>query len=347
MNAFVNGNLPLVSVVVVNYNDKGHLKSCIGSILESKYPFLEVLLVDDGSIDRSLDLVRKEFASEAHLTIIENATNVGPAAARNIGGSRATGKYLAFLDSDTTVDSLWLKEAINIMECDPSIGAVQCKLLLPGNEIKFDYAGDYLSSFGILIQRVKVSQIDDGSLDKIEEIFAVKSAGMIIKRQVFHNIGMFDEDYFIYGEETDLCWRVWLSGYRIVFAPTSKVYHDFNVSLKDRPNRPKSLDKYHGPKNYISSLIKNFELLNLVKVLPLNLGIWVGISVWYILKRRLDWATYIMKGVFYNIIHLKQIWAKRLTVQRVIRKVPDHKIMPRIMKKTTLSYFLNKVLGSR
>ena len=338
--------LPLVSVVIVNYNDKRHLKPCLSSVLKSEYPFFEVILVDDGSTDGSIDLIRKEFKEELDLKlkIICNKENIGPAAARNIGCIKVNGKYLAFLDSDTKVDSLWLKEVVKLMERNSNIGVAQCKLLLMNRKDKFDYAGDYLSPFGILIQRVEMGQIDDGSLDKVEEIFAVKSAGMIIRRDVFYNIGMFDEDYFIYGEETDLCWRVWLSGYRIVFAPTSKVYHDFNLVLKSSSNRPKSLDKYHGTKNYISSLIKNFGLWNLVKVLPLNLSIWIGISIWYILKRRLNWATYVMKGVLYNLIHFKQIWKKRLRVQYLTRKVPDDYIMSRIMKKTSLTYFYYKVL---
>lgn len=336
--------LPQVSIIICNYNDKNHLQSCISSILKSEYSSFEIILVDDGSIDGSIDFVRNKFEKEPRLIVICNETNMGPAYARNVGSRKASGKYLAFLDSDASVDPLWLVEVVKLMENDPSIGAVQCKLLLPGNENRFDYIGDYLSPLGILIQRVDMGQIDDGSFDKIEEIFAVKSAGMIIRRDIFFDIGMFDEDYFIYVEETDLCWRIWLSNHKVIFVPTSKVYHDFNISLKHRPNRPDYLEKYYGPKNYITTLIKNLGTRNLIKILPINLSIWIGISVWYVLKRRLNWAFSIIKGVTYNLTQFNQIWKKRQRVQCLIRKVPDYQLMPRIMKTKSLRYFLDKVL---
>lgn len=338
--------LPLVSIVVVNFNDKEHLHRCLNSVMKSKYPSFEIILVDNGSTDGSIDSIKRVMKEQPDLklSIICNKENIGPAAARNIGAKKSCGGYLAFLDSDTKVDPFWLNEAIKVMDSDSTIGAIQCKLLLLNSQKRFDYAGDYLSPFGILVQRVNLGEPDDGRYDNIVEIFGVKSAAMLIRREVFEAVGMFDDDYFIYGEETDLCWRVWLSGYRIVFAPTSKVYHNFNLVLKSNSNRPRSLDKYHGTKNYISSLIKNFGLWNLVKVLPLNLSIWIGISIWYVLKRRLNWATYVMKGVLYNLIHFKQIWKKRLRVQYLTRKVPDNYIMSRIMKKTSPAYFYNKVL---
>lgn len=339
-------SLPLVSIVIINYNDKGHLKSCINSVLKTDYPSFEVIIVDDGSIDGSIDLVRQEFGGVLNISIISNRKNLGASAARNVGGQRAKGKYIAFLDSDTTVDLLWLKEAVTIMEHDSNIGAAQCKLLLASDKNKFDYAGDYLSPFGILVQRVKAGQVDNGSLDKIEEIFAVKSAGMIIRRDVFFATGMFDNDYFIYVEETDLCWRVWLTGHSVVFAPTSRVYHDFGSTPHGKPNRPKSLEKYHGPKNYLTTIIKNFGLLELFRVLPLNLGVWIGLSTWYIFKFKLDWSRSITKGVLYNLVNFKQIWAKRQFVQYCVRKVPDNVILPKIMKKTPFSYLVSKVLYS-
>lgn len=332
--------IPLVSVIVVNYNDRNYLQLCLGSILNSDYPNFEVILVDDSSTDGSVDFVSQNYPS---VKIIENKENIGPAAARNIGAKESCGEYLAFLDSDTEVDPNWLREAINAMELDLTIGAAQCKLLLIDQRNKFDYAGDYLSQYGFLVQRVNFEGVDNGQLDEVVELFSAKSAGMIVRRDVLLNIGGFDEDYFIYVEETDLCWRIWLNNYRVVFTPMSIVYHAFGRKSKFTATRYLFLIRYHGTKNYITTMIKNFGTWNLLKVLPLHVSFWIGIIVCLILRRRLVEASCVTKGVLYNLTHFRCIWIKRKVIQSLVRKVPDSYIMPRIMRKQPFTYFFGKL----
>jgi len=144
--------LPLVSIIIVNFNDKRHLYRCLSSILKSEYPSFEIIVVDNGSTDGSVELVKKLFGNNPRIKLIQNERNLGPAAGRNIGAEVAKGRYLAFLDNDTEVNPKWLKEAVKVMESDLTIGAAQCKLLLMGHRNRFDYAGDYLSPYGFLIQ---------------------------------------------------------------------------------------------------------------------------------------------------------------------------------------------------
>lgn len=334
---------PLVSIVIVNYNGREHLRRCLSSVLNSDYPNFEVILVDNGSTDGSIELVKRLFGNNPHVKLILNEKNLGPSVGRNIGSRIAKGKYLAFLDNDTEVDSLWLKEAIELMEVDPTVGAIQCKLLLMNERDKFDYAGDYLSQYGFLVQRVNFKEVDNGQLDHVAEIFGAKSAGMIVRGDVFEKIGGFDADYFIYLEETDLCWRIWLNNYRVIFIPVSIVYHAFGERTKLTSAHIKFLAKYHGTKNYITTLIKNFGAGNMLKILPLHISLWIGVIVWHILKSRIGEASWIMKGIFYNLAHFKLIWIKRKITQSLVRKVSDSYIMPRIIKKWSLIYFYSKL----
>lgn len=334
---------PLVSVVIVTFNGKEFLQSCLNSVVKSDYPDLEILLIDNGSSDGSVELIKKLFRNYPCIKLICNKKNLGPAAGRNIGVGAARGKYVAFLDDDTEVDPNWLTEAVNVMESDPSIGAAQSKLLLIDQRNKFDYAGDYLSQYGFLVQRVNFEEVDDGQLDEVVEIFSTKSAGMIVRRDVLLNIGGFDEDYFIYMEETDLCWRIWLNNYRVIFIPMSIVYHAFGRKSKLTSTRTKFLTKYLGTKNYITTMIKNLGTWNLLKILPLHIGFWTGIIVWHIMRRRLIEASWVTKGVLYNLTHFRCIWMKRKVVQSSVRKVPDIYIMPRIMRKQPFRYFFGKL----
>lgn len=184
---------------------------------------------------------------------------------------------------------------------------------------------------------------DDGQFDDVVELFSAKSAGMIARRDVLMNIGGFDEDYFIYVEETDLCWRIWLNNYKVIFIPMSIVYHAFGRKPKLESTRTKFLSKYHGTKNYITTLIKNFGTWNMIKVLPFHIGFWIGIILWFILRRRLSEAKLVTKGLLYNLTHFRRIWTKRKIIQSSVRKVPDNYFMSSIMRTQPITYFYGKI----
>jgi GT2 family glycosyltransferase len=338
---------PLVSIVVVTYNAKKYLESCLNSVLNSDYSNFGVIIVDNGSEDGSLEFLEEISKSKLNITVIRNKENLGPSVARNQGIEKAKGKYVGFLDNDTRVHPLWLKEAVKVFEANPKIGACQCKLILDDTDNIIDCVGEYLGQYGFLVNFVTPgAEKDIGQYDNFIEIFAAKSAGMIARRDVLNKIGGFDDDYFIYMEESDLCWRIWLQGYTVILIPNSIVYHKFGTSSVILPQKINYLIKFHGTKNYITSLLKNFGLWNLVKVLPLHLSLWAGMAVGYVLKGRLLWATYIVKGVLYNLVYFRRIWEKRLKVQYLTRKVPDNDIMSRIVKKTSFAYFYNKFMRS-
>jgi GT2 family glycosyltransferase len=309
------------------------------------YANFEVIFVDNASTDGSLEFVKRKFGSEPKLKLIQNPGSLGPAVGRNRGIAKAEGEYIAFLDNDTEVDSHWISELIKVLESDPTIGLAQSKLLRTEPKDTFDCAGDYLTFLGFLTERARGAK-DVGQFDYIADIFSAKSAASIIRKNVLDKIGGFDEDFYMYLEETDLSWRVWLAGLRVAFIPASIVYHAFNTPKKDfKRYYTKHIVRYYGCRNYISTLIKNLEFSNTIKILPLHLGCWVLLVVFFALKTKLMDSLYILKGIGWNLLNLGLLIKKHNYIRGHVRKVRDSEIFKKIMDHKRGGYYFGKAMA--
>jgi GT2 family glycosyltransferase len=250
---------PLVSIIVLNYNGAQYLPECIGSVLRSNYPNFEVVVVDNGSHDNSMSILRS--LSTNKLKIVECGKNLGFAGGNNIGFKHTTGDYVVFLNNDTRVDPEWLHELVTAVKGDSTIGAAQPKILLLGTSVKkFDSAGDFIDSYATPVSRAR-GQIDFGQHEKIEEIFSGRGAALLVNRCLFQDMSPFDSDFYLQYEDIDLCWRLRLLGYRILYVPKAIVYH-IGFGTKS-PYRT-----YHARKNAIMLLLKNYGSSNLLRYLP-------------------------------------------------------------------------------
>jgi len=310
---------PLASVIIVNFNGLNHIKKCLLSIKKNNYKNFEVVVVDNGSQDGSREFLIKKMRAD----------------------KRVRGTYLSFLDNDTKVDRFWLSKSITFMENNGNIGACQCQLLLMDDHKKIDYVGDYLTRTGFLMQPFKMGDRAKSIPDETKEIFAAKSAGMIVKRKAFETAGGFDSDYFIYVEETDLCWRIWLTGYEIVYFPKSVVYHKFGTSYRLFPEFQSFLARFHGSKNYISTLIKNLSAQELLLILPLHLILWMIVAFQQILTLKIKSGMYILKGIFWVPFNLPSLLAKRKVIQSK-RVIDDKELFEHILQPINIKYFFDK-----
>lgn len=282
----------IISIIIPCFNAKKHIKRCFDSILRSKFPSFEVIVVDDGSTDSSVKLVKELTSSRVKL--IENKKNLGPARARNIGAKKSQGRYLLFLDVDTEIKKDCLKAIVNKFEEDKKIGAIQANL---------DTAGHFLSYFGFPYE-IKAEK-------KEKLIFGASTAGMGIRKKLFEKIKGFDEDYLIYGEDTDLSWRIWLTGYQVLYLPQAKAYHFQKSSLNPET---KYRVFYEGAKNNTSNILKNAPLKVLIWMLPFHLLAWFFLSLKLIIQRRLTMALWIYKGLGWNLKNLDKVLRKRKKV---------------------------------
>lgn len=334
-----------VSIIIVNHNGIEFVDNCLRSVLKSNYPNFEVIFVDNASSDGSLEYVEKTFGDNPRLRFVKNSGSFGPAVGRNRGAKVSNGKYLIFLDNDTRVTEDCIFELVKVLENDDSIGFAQAKLLRMNTENLYDCAGDYLGPLGFLIERSRGAR-DTGQFDFITDILSAKSAASIIRKELFNKIGGFDENFYMYLEETDLSWRVWLVGFRVVFIPAAVVYHAFNTSQKDfKRYYPKHIVRYYGCRNYISTLIKNLELINLIKILPFHIACWLLLSFFFILKGSLIDGFYIFMGIGWNILNAGILLKKRHRINCNLRTVSDHYILDRIMESRKASYYIGKALA--
>ena len=332
-------SFPFISVVIVNYNGINFIESCLRSVLASNYPDLEIIFVDNASTDGSLDLMRQKFGSEPNIKIIANKVGLGPSKGRNIGIENSKGKYIAFLDNDTEVDKDWLRELVSVLEEDYTIGAAQSKLLLSDRKT-IDTCGHYLSITGFPYE-IGSGELDSGQYNEIMDIFGARSAAMFIRHSVLDQIGYFDPDYFMHSEETDLSWRVWLKNYRIVFVPTSIVYHKRGGSLN---NQARNLMFYEGAKNCTKTLIKNLSPGRLLFMLPMHIFIWLALSTLFIMKGRIADGMAIIKGILWNVSNIKKVSVDRKKVQSN-RKIKDKHLFPVIMGNYSFSRLVKKGLS--
>lgn len=333
----------MISVIIVNFNGVKFIKNCILSVLNNTAVSFELIVVDNASEDKSLEILKQYFSTEKRLKLIFLKKNKGPAFARNLAVKKSRGKYLVFLDYDTVVPKNWLKQTIELLERDQKIAGGQLKILRMGQKNMYDSAGEKFTSFGFLSERARESK-DNKQFNKIENIFSGKGAGMIVRKSIFNKIGGFDEDYFMYWEEPDLSWRIWQSGYRFVFLATDKIWHAYVTKEKNDHYYQKSQVIYYGCRNAITTLIKNLELKNCIQILSLHILSWLILSFMFLIQLKLAKSFFIIKGVVWNIINLPRILKKRRLVQKK-RIMSDDRLFELVGERKNILYYLGKSLA--
>ena len=217
---------PLLSIIIPHYNGVHHLPPCFDALRRQTYPNVEIILADNGSTDESLELTRRDYPE---VNILEIGENLGYAGAINRGVLHANGQIIVPLNNDTEADSGWAKAIVDVLARYPDAGMVASKILLFDERDKIHSAGDAFGVDGIPINR-GVWQKDVGQFDDDSYIFGGCGGAVAYRRAMLDDIGLFDEDLFMYMEDVDLNWRAQLAGYRVVFAPQAIVYHHVSAT---------------------------------------------------------------------------------------------------------------------
>lgn len=259
----MNSELPVVSVVVLNYNDLRHLPHNMQSLQQLDYPpeRLEIILVDNGSQDESVTWVRTNYPE---VRIVETGQNLGFAGGNNAGVRAARGEWVAILNPDTRVRPGWLRALVQPVATS-NVAAVAARMLT-WEEDAIDFGDAALNFMGWGNQPGYGSRrLSDYATAKAV-IFACGGA-MLVRRDLFLDAGGFDEDYFIYFEDVDFGWRLWLLGYEIVYAPQAIVAHRHHGTTggQDDVNVKRWL---LAERNALFTIVKNYDAANLAQVLP-------------------------------------------------------------------------------
>lgn len=332
----------LVSIIIVNWNGLHWLKMCFPTLTKQTYGNMEWILVDNASTDGSVGWTKRHYPKTK---IIVNKENLGFSHANNIGYKVAVGDYVLFLNNDTKTTPTFLAELVTILESEGSIGGAQSKILLMDKPDTHDSVGAYLTPTGFLYH-YGFGKKDHPKYNQQIDLYTAKGACMMFKRDVLRKIEVngwiLDPDYFAYFEETDMCHRVWLAGYRIVYAYKSVVYHKMGATSSSMNN---AFVQYHSFKNRINSYCKNLSSLELLKILPVHITLCAGFIVFSFFKGKFQLGTAICKSVGWNLIHMQKTLKQRRYIQNTMRKRKDGEIFPYILKSPPVRYYISLALG--
>lgn len=310
---------PLISIIIVNYNGQRWLADCFNSIFKQKIDPLEVIFVDNHSTDESLKIVREKYPL---VKIIKNKHNLGFGRANNLGAKKAQGKFLLFLNTDTKLHPGCLKEMVRQMSAK-----------------KIDLAGPKLFDFDHrdFYHNRKLTLDIVGSLSWGKQTTMIEGCCLMIKKTVFDHLGGFDESFFMYSEDLDLCWRAWLQGYRTRLVRTAAIDHygggsSLPTMIGSQRHQVPAFRRFETEKNTIRMMLKNASLFHLILALPLMFILVVAESFLYLLTGQLSAAGYLLKAFRWNWDHLKETWALR-TLLRKTQTRPD--LWPLLAKKIT------------
>lgn len=239
-------NWPSVSAVVVNYNAGQYLESCIRSLLPQVD---EILIVDNCSTDGSLNIFINQYSSETKLKIIRNDSNLGFAAACNIGINHVRGGYILFLNPDCIIEDHVVTHLAEALGGDASIGMVGGLLLNPdGTEQGGSRRAiptpwrSFVRAFGLNHFADRWPKLffdfylyNQPLPQQPIEVEAVSGACMMVKQTAIKEVGLWDDGYFLHCEDLDWCMRFHQSGHKVMFVPHAKVLHSLGVCSRSRP----------------------------------------------------------------------------------------------------------------
>lgn len=331
-----------VSVIIVNWNGLHWLQGCLPTLSKQTHTALEIIVVDNGSTDGSVSWVRKHYPKAK---VIVNAENLGFSHANNIGYKKATGSYVLFLNNDTKTTRTFIARLVQVLESDRAIGGAQSKILLMDKPDTHDSVGAFLTPTGFLYH-YGFGKKNIPKYDAQIDLYTAKGACMIFKKSVLKKVEVdgwiLDPDYFAYFEESDMCHRILLAGYRIVYVHDSVIYHKMGATSSSMNN---DFIQYHSFKNRIRSYIKNLSLLSALFILPVHLLLCEAFSLASLAKGKFALAVAIQKSIFWNISHIGDSLRMRAYIQKTVRKIPDSQYFSRVMKRPSIRYYLSLSRG--
>lgn len=298
-----------VTIITAAYNSEKHIRDFFASVLKTEGLTYEVIAVDDGSTDESAKIF-SDYAGKNNIQIITLKQNRGGSAARNMAAFAGTGNYICYFDIDARIEPNTVQRLVNQLKQDSTLGMSQAVLLNADGSI--ESIGHFLTPVGF---PYNVDTDYKGRRDKVPTLGT--RVAFAIRRELFERIGGYDEDYKIYGEDTDITWRVWQTGHTVYTFLHIHVYHLKQSSLNKKTNFRLY---YEGCKNLLNALIKNLPAHIFIWMIPLHIVVWCGISMTLALRGKTEMSMWILKAIWWNMRHLSKTLQKRKAIQQMQHK---------------------------
>jgi GT2 family glycosyltransferase len=246
--------IPKAAIVILNWNRCADTVECIESVLKTVYSNFEIVVVDNGSSDHSVKMIREKFAQ---VFLIENNENLGYAEGNNVGIRHALNHgadYVWLLNNDAVVDRNALVTMIDLAERNREIGVLGSKIYYFDKPEIIWFAGATIDWKRAISAHIGRLEKDTGQYEVQKEVDRVTGCSMLIRRDVLESVGLFDEKFFLYAEEVDYCVRARNKGYRIFYVPKSIVYHKVSTSTEGSGG---PIFTYYNTRNFLYLIWKN------------------------------------------------------------------------------------------
>jgi GT2 family glycosyltransferase len=314
---------PRVSIIVVNYNGYRWLKLFIHTLVNTSYPDFEIIVIDNGSTDESIEFLQNNFNQ---IKIIKLSENKGFGQAINIAAAQAVGTVLAFVNNDMEFPEDWLTQSILELYSEERVGAVQCKILLFNARHIIDCIGLSVDRYNIILP-IGHEEIDQGQYDDLRELGACSGGAMVIPKNVFLQIGCFDPVYFMYYEDIDLSWRIKFAGYKIKPCSSSIVYHVASATSGTTSGgiwNPSPFFAFETTKNYVYCWLKNSTTKTIIIYWPIVSFVVLSLSLFSLLNRKPRMFLAHYQGISWILRHTTLIQKKRNEISRVKKRTSDN-----------------------
>lgn len=299
---------PLVSYIIVTWNNEKDIVNCIESLKNQTYKNYEIILVDNNSSDQSVEIIKRNFKD---VKIIQNKKNLGFAQGSNIGIKNSKGDVIAFVNPDVIADKNWLEILLSKLNHSDKIVGVTGKMY---------YLGKQFGNNRVFCTWSKINSVtaqpynftDDEPESKVDYL---SGAAMLVKKKIIERVGLLDPDYFLYFEETDWCAKIIRTGYELWYVPEAKVWH----AVSSSSNSEKKI--YYMDRNRFRFAIKNFD----TSYIPIFLIIYFAESLFLLLRdlkrNNFQRSKLRFKGLWWNFSQIGNILNERRKFFSILQKL--------------------------
>lgn len=328
----------MISIIVLNYNGKALLKSCIDSILQQTYRDFEIIVFDNGSSDGSYEFLEATYGNIPNIKIIYIGKNLGFAGGSNYALNFAQGEYIVLLNNDTVVDVNWLKELYYAITTIPNAGIVQSLVITEGIPEKYYIRNGTLNLFGN-----NIMEVFSIGTNGIGEILQANGCSLIFPKKIIDEVqGLFIDEYFAYAEDSFFSLKVKFAGYRLYHTSKSLVKHrGGSTTRREKISHITFLQE----RNRLLNFLILFSDLFLIKYIPLLLLNFLLKLSYSIVSSRLA-TTGILRAYLWLVFNFRWIFKQRRKY-RLIKKITDNEVLKHISGKVSnnnsiISKVLNK-----
>jgi GT2 family glycosyltransferase len=295
-----------LSIIIVNYNVKEFLQNLIHSIEKASTKITkEIIVIDNASDDGSVEFLKEKFPQ---VKLIVNQKNLGFGKANNIGLKQATGKYILLINPDTIVAEDTFEKMIQFFETNKNVGLAGCKILNPDGTLQLacrrSFPGPWTSFTKVtglsllfpkskLFARYNLTYLDE---NQSYEVDAISGSFMIMRREVYKKVGGFDEQFFMYGEDLDICYRIQKAGFKVFYVHTTQIIH-----YKGESTKRSSLDETKVFYNAMHLFVKKHLSSSFLVGLILRSAIGIRSSLGFIGVRKLIIISVILDFLFFDL----------------------------------------------